>query len=278
MNKQKTRKILSLPKDTQNIITNFEIENFNLKWNKNPNIKIEQNKIKISFQKGKKNISFRKQDEYKQYYKRTFNFIKDLNIEFNTLILKPKWRLVIGLGNESIYETSMTLHHIYGIPYISGSAIKGVTRSFIINENYNGKEENALLKDSIFCDIFGCPKKSVYKENRRGKIIFFDAFPIEDVKFELDVMTPHYQPYYSDPSKNPPADYYNPIPINFLTISKTKFKFIIGIKKKDNTLINNNQYNGTTLLNITNDFLIKTLTEYGIGAKTAVGYGFMEKI
>jgi len=38
------------------------------------------------------------------------------------------WRMVVGLGAENVHETSMTLHHIYGIPYIPGSALKGIAR------------------------------------------------------------------------------------------------------------------------------------------------------
>ena len=37
-------------------------------------------------------------------------------------------RLVIGLGTQSVLETSLTLHRIYGYPIIPGSALKGVTR------------------------------------------------------------------------------------------------------------------------------------------------------
>jgi len=36
-------------------------------------------------------------------------------------------RLAINLGSESVLETSIALHHSYGVPYIPGSAIKGVS-------------------------------------------------------------------------------------------------------------------------------------------------------
>ena len=35
--------------------------------------------------------------------------------------LKLQWRLIVGLGASHPQETSMTLHHIFGIPYIPGS-------------------------------------------------------------------------------------------------------------------------------------------------------------
>ncbi len=52
--------------------------------------------------------------------------------------------MIVGLGNESVYDTSMTLHHMYGIPFIPASAIKGVIRSWIIAEMFG--DENASDK------------------------------------------------------------------------------------------------------------------------------------
>ena len=43
-------------------------------------------------------------------------------------VLKTKSRLIVGLGDESIYETSIRLLKNYGIPYIPGSALKGIAR------------------------------------------------------------------------------------------------------------------------------------------------------
>src|SRR4051812_25489068 len=35
-------------------------------------------------------------------------------------------RMVVGLGAESVLETAISLHRIYGVPYIPGSALKGL--------------------------------------------------------------------------------------------------------------------------------------------------------
>jgi len=68
------------------------------------------------------------------------------------------WRLIIGLGVSHPQETSMTLHHIYGIPYIPGSAVKGVTRHWIILSKHDNSEEKAEKKEE-FVEIFGTQKK-----------------------------------------------------------------------------------------------------------------------
>lgn len=48
--------------------------------------------------------------------------------------LSSSTRLIVGLGSTSVLETSIKLHHIYGIPYIPSSAIKGVLRAYKIWE------------------------------------------------------------------------------------------------------------------------------------------------
>lgn len=40
------------------------------------------------------------------------------------------WRMAIGLGTPSVRETGISLDHLYGVPYIPGSAVKGVTRAY----------------------------------------------------------------------------------------------------------------------------------------------------
>ncbi|QRN84303.1 type III-B CRISPR module RAMP protein Cmr6 [Chloroflexota bacterium] len=47
--------------------------------------------------------------------------------------LKTRNRLIIGLGGKGTLEMGITLHHLYGFPYIPGSALKGLARSYGIN-------------------------------------------------------------------------------------------------------------------------------------------------
>ncbi len=283
-----------LPFNTKGALKDFKnIDNFNLKLNKAARFEENKKDSKFEFFKTdrgkviyqiKPNFS---ESMIKAISKRYYNSIQRLNVKLSgELTLKPDWRLIVGLGNESVYETSMTLHHIYGIPYIPGSAIKGVVRSHIITEEFGSDEngslnlkdvESSALKDQGFCDIFGCPKESFYKESRQGKVIFFDALPLSEPTIKPDIMNPHYGPYYSDSSGNvPPADYHSPKPIPFLTVEDTEFKFIIGIKEKDNTAIENGIFEGKYPLEIGFEGMKKALNEHGIGAKTAVGYGYLQ--
>jgi CRISPR-associated protein Cmr6 len=176
---------------------------------------------------------------------------------------KPDWRVIIGLGTDSVYETGITLHHIYGFPYITASAIKGIARSYIIGEKFQ-KNEDLAFKNKEFCDIFGCTSKSYYKTAQKGEITFFDAMPLTPPQLKPDIMNVHYPDYYGTGNK-PPTDTQSPRPILFLTVENTEFQFMLGCEDEHKDLLK------TAFL-----WLETALTQQGIGAKTAVGYGYMQ--
>ena len=240
------------------------------------------------------------------------------NTAKNDLQFKPDWRLAIGLGSGSVFETSISLHHVYGFPYIPASAVKGALRSYLITNLFGEDEtENEPLlnaefrayQDLSFCKIFGCPDKAekvLFDENGNaqkksdgkyktqkidvalkndknegqeniGNIIFFDAYPTHSPQgcIKADIMNNHYQPYYN--GEAPPADYHKLNPIIFLTVEGLSFQFMVGLRKgTDNTDIELGAKSGD-MLSVVSDFLKLALTQHGIGAKTAVGYGYMQK-
>ncbi|MDI6893171.1 MAG: type III-B CRISPR module RAMP protein Cmr6 [Bacillota bacterium] len=44
----------------------------------------------------------------------------------------PEWRMAVGLGRGGVLETGFAFHHVYGFPYLPGSALKGLTRSYVL--------------------------------------------------------------------------------------------------------------------------------------------------
>ena len=164
------------------------------------------------------------------------------------------WRMVIGLGGGHVQETNMTLDHVYGIPYLPGSAFKGVVRSWVIQE-YFGNDENLAMRDMDFVAVFGSQQSA-------GKVQFLPAYPISNVTLSLDIMNPHFPDYYTGTTM--PTDTQNPNPINFLTIGNSPFRFVI---------LSNEQ----CLLNTVENWTDKTLKGKGLGAKTASGYGYFRQ-
>ena len=275
MEEERQKKInipkIKIPKDTYAIIKNQVIDNFHLKLNKFAKFNHEKG-YKLQNKNINEKFFYKDWNFYNREIKNYYEGIEKLNLKFSEPIeLKTNYRLIIG-AEESIYETSIRLHHIYGIPYIPASAIKGVVRSYYILENfadklkeykdkYNKFEEEILFEDENFKKVFGSQEKE-------GKIIFFDAFPISEPIIKVDIMNPHYKHYYNDGEA--PTDTKNPIPINFLTIEDTTFKFFIASKEslesfkiKDKSI---------------EKWFKEALQNNGIGGKSAVGYGYLEEL
>lgn len=216
------------------------------------------------------------------------NSVKSLTSSYDYIDFKPDWCFIVGLGTSSVYNTGITLHHIYGTPYIPASSIKGSVRSWkILEEEFQKENENSeglAIENEEFCKVFGCPKnldltKDGFREYKsalkfegknfefEGNIMFFDAFPLSTPKIKVDIMTPHYHDYYGDnDGKTPPADYFSPNPISFLTVEETTFRMYFGVKKEPNE----------KLVETTKKWVDNALFHRGIGAKTAIGYGYNE--
>jgi CRISPR-associated protein Cmr6 len=231
--------------------------------------------------------------------------------------LRAASRVIVGLGAESVLETSIRLHRVYGFPIIPGSALKGLARAYALweiatklgiplsykeltereqsgertplqklekcIEEVELEKRQQLLRElqtdpalppeapirqldmeafdqqvDFLRDIFGVAGQA-------GKVIFFDAIPANpaNLKLELDVMNPHYAPYYQ--GAQPPADYHNPVPVFFLTIGPgSEFLFAVASQNAD-------------LATKAKERLKKALEEMGVGAKTVAGYGLWKE-
>ncbi len=270
-------KILSpyfLPNDTFVCFTQESIDNFYLKLNKAPRF-YYINKEKFGLPA---NFNFSKCDFISINDRHRIN-INNLGLEMKKYKFEPQDRLILGLGQASVYDASIRLHYIYGFPYIPASSIKGAIRNWIIINEFDGKEGNkkeGALSDKGFCRMFGSPKDSILGETQ-GEVGFFDAYPYTAPKIVTDIMTPHYEPYYSDSEgKKMPADYHNPVPIKFLAVEDTRFDIYLGINKYKNVCINDGKFKGKKPLDVIFYWLQNTLSDNGIGAKTSLGYGVCE--
>lgn len=280
-------------------------------------ILIETTRIKSNFLKGFTNIR-------KNYFSAVLDNRMKLNEQIESFkkqgyqlifskILKTQSRLIIGLGSSHVLETSITLHHIYGIPYIPASALKGVCRMVAF---WNIAEKRNILNNEKTLEEL---QKKFYGElsqdedilkyqllfgaqNFKGLLLFLDAYPVlkdNQQIFDLDIMNVHYQSYYGDETgKTPPGDWENPVPIIFLTLKEgIDFNFnilfdefrvngILNLKDKEFEELEIPKNVKGILENWKNDFsklkeeiknlLEKALKEFGIGAKTRSGYGIFE--
>lgn len=184
-------------------------------------------------------------------------------------------KLVHGLGGAHVRETSMTLHPLYGIPYIPASSLKGALRHWIIQALFGGIEDelkNGLALEgnkaelrALYLDLFG-------SEDQAGLLRFYDAFADPGFTLVPDILTVHFPEYYRQSS--PPADNGDPTPVDLLVVGRAEMEFIVSIRKSSQPTAS-----GLTreqLLELGVLWLQKMLQETGIGSKTSAGYGYFK--
>jgi len=203
-------------------------------------------------------------------------FCESFSPKYEKVIFKAKLDapLITGIGESHPHEVSLLFEHNMGIPYIPASGIKGIVRfahtlglvSAIPPGKITEKEGKECFDDEEewtgIHQLFGT-------QERRGSVIFLDAYPEKVPELHVDIMNPHYGQYYGDDTnKKPPGDYFDPTPIKFLTVARgTVFIF--------RALVDSGQ---PDLVEKVKDAFKKALSEEGVGAKTAVGYGMFEDL
>jgi CRISPR-associated protein Cmr6 len=167
-------------------------------------------------------------------------------------------RLIVGLGSENVLETGITLHHTYGMPWIPGSALKGLAAHYC--HQVWGESESKFRKDGEYHRLlFGTTDES-------GCIIFHDAWFVPDSEREplkLDVMTPHH-PKWLDGSV-PPTDFDSPNPVPFLSVAG---RFHIAVSWCGPV-----SDQAVSWRDLAMNCLREALLLWGIGGKTSSGYG-----
>ena len=206
--------------------------------------------------------------------------------------------LLMGLGYDHSAEPAedapkialgMSLDYTTGLPYIPGSEVKGVLRSafircrdFINCYMSQGEKEFSQLSDeeihALELDIFGHthpydPNYALSQgvEEGRGKDVFFDAFPVRADKnrhlIRLETNTPHIP---ADPA------YKGLTAINPITLLKVMpgVEFLFRFRLTD-SVIKDGRITVTARQKL--KLFEAVIADFGMGAKTNVGFGLLEK-
>ncbi len=160
-------------------------------------------------------------------------------------------RFVTGLGRSHPIENGFAWHPTLGTPYVPGSSVKGLVRSWAKLEA--DPRPDKQLRERLL----GTPDKA-------GSLCFLDAIPIAPVQLEADVMTPHYAGWSVD---DPPGDWRSPTPIPFLTTAADT-PFLFGVTPVRDI--------SDADLRAVQEWLRAALAWGGAGSKTAIGYGRFE--
>ena len=178
------------------------------------------------------------------------------------------WHFVTGMGNSHPVENGFSWHPTLGVPYLAGSAVKGLVRAWVeLNDDGLNKDD----KKARLISWFGTEKKGDVAD-QAGELIFFDAIPDRQPGLVCDIMTPHMGDWYAEGGKgNPhntkalPADWHEPVPVTFLAVKHAQLIFSIAPRRAEQA----------DQLDAAFSALNQALEWLGAGAKTATGYGYM---
>lgn len=172
---------------------------------------------------------------------------------------------VTGMGNPHPLENGFTWHPTLGMPYLPGSAVKGLARA-AVELAYQGEDQPALLKR-----WFGTEAKGDVPE-ASGSFIFLDALPVAPCALVPEVMTPHMGKWYEKGGKTPtakdtqPGDWHSPVPVGYLTARGLQLQF--AVMPRPGVAADEMEQVWQAL-----DYALQWL---GAGGKTAQGFGTME--
>jgi CRISPR-associated protein Cmr6 len=183
-------------------------------------------------------------------------------------------RLLVGHGNASPTGVGLTLHHTWGVPVIPGSALKGVLAGYV-RAVFDAAEVEETCRR-----LFGAPGvEGTDPQGNAGEVIFHDALWVSRRRgaeqgqplLARDVLTVHQKTWYGGKDGAWPSDYDSPNPVAFLTV-RPESRFLVAL-----SLVPGAGPDGERLLRWAADRLSEALRDWGVGGKTAAGYGRLER-
>ncbi len=187
-------------------------------------------------------------------------------------------------SNGTVTEGSILLHHTYGVPYLPGSALKGVLRSRL--DRFFAVPDVRDLTSELLGDLQRSASETGGAEGEASGLAslvdFYDALWIPEAPtgaegdwspLALDIVNPHHPDYYTGGgnSRRPPSDMDEPVPVHRLSLTP-KARFLIVAEAPDAPEL------APWLSWLLNEVLAPALVEDGIGAWTSAGYGRLERV
>lgn len=191
---------------------------------------------------------------------------------FATVELVLESRLLLHLGRASVLENvGLYFERTTGLPQIPGTALKGIVSTWACWGGHFNPADGSFkpfTKESTIRSSFTAAEAGLARQilgddspdgsEHAGDVIFVGGFPSEPPRLGLDIVNPHFEPDGSHKKRLTPN--------TFLCVepgSTWKFAFFVrpGAPNPDE------------LISTTRRWIQDALTQIGIGAKTAAGYG-----
>lgn len=149
-------------------------------------------------------------------------------------------RLVTGTGRAHPTENGFSWHHSLGVPYVPGTSLKGVVRSWA--------EET------------GRPVDDLGDQAHVGSVGALDALPDRPVPLVVEVLTPHSANWSS---AGPPGDWRSPVPIPYLAVEEGATFLVAALPRRDDSGALERYW----------ALLVEALEFSGLGARSSIGFG-----
>lgn len=207
-----------------------------------------------------------------------------------TIEVQATTRILIGSGNPAPLEVGISLLPVYGVPFLPGTALKGLLNHYLAErlgshasdtaDRDSKNEWNGVAYDpktgrptgapgQLHRALFGGPAiPDANDDGYKGHVVFEDAWYVPkqgktdeaDCPLVPDVLTPHHKDYYRENGGQWPNDWDDPVPVQFITV-RPHSRFLLALS-------GDGQWPRWAL-----EQLVHALEREGIGAKTAAGYG-----
>jgi CRISPR type III-B/RAMP module RAMP protein Cmr6 len=225
-------------------------------------------------------------------------FLADLNKSFAGRVVTFEAtlgaRLLVNLAGGVIENAGIALDRCFGLPFIPGSAVKGIARAQALWEIHDaqGADKSRLLRLAMLLFGYGAndikangdfgwaggpaAASSVANEiggqDYKGCACFLPAYPTTPPVLVVDMVNPHYPEYYRG-RRAKAEDNESPVPNYFPAVeANAAFGFAVLL----NRVPTGNGISADDLLNQAKQWLQRAVTRKGAGAKTAAGYGWFE--
>jgi len=160
--------------------------------------------------------------------------------------------VICGMGERTPGENGLTLHPVYGVPFLPGTSLKGILRAWVLSQAWDADWQEGGVH---FRALFGHGGH----DGSAGVVDILDALPVPGTAmFTLDVLTPHHADYYQ--GNGAPLGWEGPKPVQFLAAAKgVRYRVVVE--------------GDPAWVAKATEWLVLALAERGVGAKSRAGYG-----
>jgi len=201
-------------------------------------------------------------------------------------------RMMVNLAGGVVENAGIALDRCFGLPFIPGSAVKGITRVQALWEIHDaqGTEKQRLLRLAMLLLGYGAhdvrgdfgwaggsseaqtAANEIGANEFKGCACFLPAYPTTSPILVVDMVNPHYPQYYGG-RPGLATDDESPVPNYFPAVEAgSSFGFAVLLNRVPNLP----GITAPELLAPARQWLERAVTRKGVGAKTAAGYGWFE--